>query len=153
MNIQPAKLSDKEQIQNLMNELNSYRKSLFSQENIEFHQRVNPYPPLSESDLEDTIIFVAEDSSNSIVGFIQGTIHFRKNHKLSKLGSIDELYIQPELRKSGLATELFQLLETELRTRGCDHLTTFTDFENQLSQNFYTKLGMQKATIEFWKKL
>jgi ribosomal protein S18 acetylase RimI-like enzyme len=153
MQIRPAKLSDKDQIQHLMNELNSYRSSIFSKENKEFHQRVNPYSSLSDDDIENTIIFVAEDTSNQIIGFIQGSIHQRKNHKLSKLGSIDELYIQPELRKSGLASTLFQLLETELRKRGCDHMTTFTDFENQLSQNFYTKLGMQKATIEFWKKL
>ena len=44
-------------------------------------------------------------------------------------------------------------LETEFRKRGCDHMTTHTDFENELSQAFYSQIGMHKTTIELWKKL
>ncbi len=66
---------------------------------------------------------------------------------------MDEVFVRSDLRGKGFAGKLFQALEQELITRGCDHLTTHTDFENELSQRFYLDAGMQKTTVEFWKKL
>ncbi len=85
--------------------------------------------------------------------FIQGSVHQRKNHQLSKLGYIDELYVKEEARGQGVAKNLFSELESEFKKQGCDHITTHTDFENELSQQFYLQAGMHKATIELWKEL
>lgn len=87
------------------------------------------------------------------VGFIQGTIDERKNHRLNKLGYTDELYVQNEYRGQGVAEKLFAELEKEFVARGCNHLVTRTDAENTLAQQFYVKIGMSAVTVELWKKL
>lgn len=153
MIIRKANKTDKAQIQALMDELNLYRKNIFSSENQRFHERINPYPLLEDNDFDESYIFVAVDDSEKIVGFIQGSVHQRKKHKLSKLGYIDELYVKEETRGQGVAKNLFSELESEFIKQGCDHVTTHTDFENELSQQFYLQSGMHKATIELWKEL
>ncbi|MBL4695051.1 GNAT family N-acetyltransferase [Candidatus Gracilibacteria bacterium] len=153
MSIRKANKTDKVQIQTLMNELNLYRKNIFSPDNQKFHERLTPYPPLQDADFDESLIFVAANDSAQIVGFIQGSVEERKNHKLSKLGYIDEIYVQKEARGQGVAKNLFSELQSEFKNQGCDHMTTHTDFENELSQQFYSKAGMHKATVELWQKL
>jgi ribosomal protein S18 acetylase RimI-like enzyme len=153
MIIRKANKTDKAQIQALMDELNLYRKKIFSSDNQNFHERINPYPLLEDKDFDESYIFVAIDDFDKIVGFIQGSIHQRENHKLSMLGYIDELYVKEESRGQGIAKNLFSELESEFRKQGCDHMTTHTDFENELSQQFYLHSGMHQATVELWKGL
>lgn len=153
MIIRKANKIDKDGIQVLMDELNLYRKKMFSSENKEFHERMNPYPPVEDADFDASFFFVAENDDKQIVGFIQGTIDQRTDHKLNKLGYIDELYVKDDFRGRGIAKNLFLELEKEFQKQECDHVTTNTDFENDLSQQFYSKAGMSKVTIELWKKL
>jgi ribosomal protein S18 acetylase RimI-like enzyme len=153
MSIRKANKTDKVPIQALMDELNLYRKKIFSSENQEFHERINPYKNLEDQDFDESFIFVATDGDSKIVGFIQGSMSQRNNHRLSKLGYIDELYVQEEFRGKGFAKNLFSELESEFKKQGCDHITTHTDFENELSQQFYLQNGMNKTTVELWKKL
>jgi ribosomal protein S18 acetylase RimI-like enzyme len=109
--------------------------------------------PLEDKCFDENLIFVATDNTDKIVGFIQGGIHQRNNHKLNKLGYLDELYVKEEARGKGAAKNLFSELESEFKKQGCDHITTHTDFENELSQQFYLQAGMSKSTIELWKRL
>ncbi len=153
MTIKKANKTDKQEIQVLMDELNEYRKNIFSNDTKDFHERINPYKKLEDDDFENSIFFVAKDASNNVIGFIQGTIHERKNHKLHNLGYIDELFVKESFRGKGVAKNLFTELETEFKKQNCDSLTTHTDIENDLSANLYLKSGMKKTTIEFWKKL
>lgn len=153
MIIKKANKTNRSQIQALMNDLNLYRKKIFSPHNQDFHKRITPYPPLKDKDFAQEFIFIAIDDSGAIVGFIQGNIAQRKNHKLNKLGYINELYVKKDARSKGVAKNLFLALESEFKKQGCNHITTHTDFENKLAQRFYLGAGMNKATIEFWKKL
>jgi ribosomal protein S18 acetylase RimI-like enzyme len=152
MIIKKANKNNKIEIQFLMDRLNFYRKKIFISENKIFHERVNPYPILKDIDFKKSIFFIAVDN-NKIIGFIKGTIQQRKNHKLSKLGYVDELFVNDGFRGKGVAESLFLEFEKELKKQGCDHLITHTDFENDLSQRFYLKVGMNKTTVELWKKL
>lgn len=95
-------MSDIAHVQTLMNKLNEFRSSDFGVNNRRFHKRVNTYSDLTESDLEDTILFICE-VDEVIVTYIQGSVHERKNHKLSRLGYIDEVYVSEDVRgKRGL---------------------------------------------------
>lgn len=152
MIIKRANKSDKVAIQVLMDGLIFYREKIFKTENKEFHKRINSYPALKDGDFKKSIFIVAVDKEE-IIGFIQGTIQQRKDHKLSKLGYIDELFLKDEFRGKGAAKILFKELEKEFKFQGCDHLITHTDFENLFSQKFYLKVGMNKTTVELWKKL
>lgn len=153
MKIRKANKTDKNELQTLMSEFDLHRKNIFRSENKEFHKRTTPYSLLKDKDFDKGLFFVALDDSKKIVGFIQGTVEQRKNYKLNKLGHIDRLFIKDNFRRKGIAKNLFLELEKELKRQGCDHLTIYTDFENDLSQQFYLKVGMSKTTIELWKKL
>lgn len=152
MIIKRTNKTDKVAIQLLMDNLNFYREKNFSKENKGFHKRINSYPALKDGDFKKSIFIVAVDKKE-IVGFIQGTAQQRKDHKLSRLGYIDELFVKDEFRGKGVAKVLFKELEKEFKFQGCDHLITHTDFENSFSQKFYLKAGMNKTTVELWKKL
>lgn len=153
MEIRKANKTDKSEVQILMDELNVFRKKIFRTENKEFHERIKPYSPLEDIDFDDSFFFIAINDNNKVIGFIQGTIDQRENHKLSKLGYIDEFFVKDEFRGKGIAKNLFSELENEFKKLGCNHITTHTDFENELSQQFYLQVGMNKTTIELWKKL
>lgn len=88
-----------------MDKLNDFRSSNFSLGNKKFHERVNPYDGLSENDLENSIVLICE-IKDAIVAYVQGSIHRRKNHKLSKLGYIDEIYVNEDVRSRGVANSL-----------------------------------------------
>lgn len=152
MNIRKGEITDINDIQKLMNDLNSYRERIFSKNNQLFHKREKPYPALKEKDIEANIIFVAEEHQK-IVGFIQWSMHERKNHTYNKLWSIEELYVLPEYRKMNIGKKLFTALEDDFKTQSCNHITVHTDFENHISQNFYLNAGMSETTIELWKKI
>ncbi|HCC22767.1 TPA: hypothetical protein DF272_01155 [Candidatus Falkowbacteria bacterium] len=107
MVIRKANKTDVDQIRAIMDELNLYRRKIFSSQNQEFHERTIPYSPLKDEDFDDCLILIAINEENKIVGFIQGSIHQRKNHDISKLGYIDELYVKEEARGKGAAKKLF----------------------------------------------
>lgn len=153
MSIRIGQKSDRLQIQALMEELNVYRSKIFNPDNQEFHKRIQAYSPLVDEDFERTFIFVATEDSGIIVGFIQGRIDQRPQHSLYALGCIDELYVQEHYRGKGFAAGLYEELVSVFKEKGCDHLITHTDAENELSQKFYKQNGMSVATLELWKKL
>ena len=70
-------------IQKLMAELNDFQIKNFSNSNKPFHERVRAYPKIKKPDIEKDTILVAE-LNNTIIGYIWGSIHERKSHKLSK---------------------------------------------------------------------
>ncbi len=153
MKVRKAGKTDKDEIQALTDELNVYRKKMFRSENKEFHERTGPQPHGKDKIFNEGLFFVAINGDKNVIGFIHGTIDERKNHVFHVLGYIDELFVKEEYRGEGVAKNLFLALEKELKKQGCDHLVTHTDVENDVSQQFYSRVGMTKTTIELWKKL
>ena len=150
--IRNATVKDLSAVQGLMNSLNDYRSKNFSKENKIFHKRINEYPKLKKSDITKDIFIVAE-SDDKIVGFVWGSLHKRNNHKLSKLGYIEEIYIDNKARSKGLGRNLVKFLENSFKKRGCDHMTTHTDWENKPAQKLYSGYGMNEVTVEYWKRI
>jgi len=150
--IKQAKTGYLAQIQKLMDSLNDIRERGFSKQNKKFHERIVDYDKLAEEDLKNDIILVAKDNNN-LVGYIWGSIHERKSHKLSKLGYIDELYVVQKFRKQGVVKKLANELFKEFKNKGCNHITTHTDFENDKARQFYEAIGMSVVTLELWKEV
>ena len=150
--IRKTTTKDLSQIQKLMDVLNNSREKNFSKQNKPFHKRLKQYPKLKKSDIENDIFLVAVDD-NKIVGFIWGSIHRRRSHKLSKLGYIEEICVDKKIRSKGLGKKLLKFLEEEFTKLGCDHVTTHTDWENKPAQKLYSKSGMNKVTVEYWKRI
>lgn len=152
MKIWRATSKDKLSIEKMMWELDEYRDNTFSYDNKEFHLKLSKIEPALEENFEKGLYFFAWED-NELLWFISWTCFERKNHKLWKLWYIDELYVKEEGRWKWIAGRLFEVLETEFRKKGCDHIITHTDAENELSKTFYNKAWMNCSTIEFWKEL
>lgn len=152
MNIRTARAEDVLEIQSLMDMFNDERQNNFSEENRLFHARTQAYPKLISEDIDKDVFFVAEDEYK-IIGFVRGSIHERTAHTLSKLGSIDELFILKEHRGKSAATELLKRIMHHYSDLGCDHINAHTDHENIAAQKLYESVGMKKATIEYWTPL
>jgi len=139
-------------IQSLMDVLNRERAQGFTPKNRAFHQRIKPYAKVTAGMIRREIFIVAE-IKNLIVGFVRGSLDRRASYALSRLGSIDEVCVIIKHRGRGVAKRMLIALDGELKKRGCDHLTTHTDWENRAARALYHSYGMNEATVEFWKKL
>jgi ribosomal protein S18 acetylase RimI-like enzyme len=148
INIRPAQKNDISAIQKFARSLNQTREKQFSASNKPFHKRKKS---ASLPTLKD-VLLVAESEGN-IVGYIWGSIHERKNHALSKLGYIDELYVDNNSRGQNVGQSLMKAIIKVFKQKGCNHVTTLTDTENKKAQDFYKSCGMKEVTVELWKKI
>lgn len=153
MTIQRATKEDIPYLVDMDEKLNTFRSLHFKKETKDFHKRVHDYELFNETDLEKSIVFIAQDGQGEAVGFVRGTVYIRKNHQLSKAGYIDELFVDEKTRGSGVACELILKLEQAFKDAGCLFMSTQTDAENKLSRGFYHKIGMSEVTVEYWKPL
>lgn len=152
LTIRRATIADLKSIQSLKNDLDCFRDKNFSKQNKPFHQKIKTQPKIKNPELKSDIYIVAEEN-NTIIAYALASLHKRKLHKLSKLGFIDEIFIEKKYRSKGLGKSLFKFIEKELIKLGCDHIVANTDQENELAQKFYTKQKMKPVTIEYWKKI
>ena len=56
-------------------------------------------------------IFLAKTNSNKVIGFIIGSISVDEELGLSKVGTIEDWFVETEFRQQGIATKLFNELE------------------------------------------
>lgn len=139
-------------LQEILDLLNKERRQLWSQKNKIFHNRLKPLSKLRKSDLDKNSFIVAEEGGE-IAGFVLGFVTSRKGYKLSKLGYLDSLYVKPAFRSKGVAKKLTDAVVKSFKSKGCDHMTTHTDAENNVAQKWYERAGMSQVTFEYWKKL
>ena len=110
-------------------------------------------------DLEGCVVWIAEEKGR-IVGFAAGREDVSKR-KTSILGEneayfeLEELYVLPEHRKSGLGDRLFQHAERCARENGYKHLMLSTATKDTMSMlRFYVeKEQMQVWSMRLFKNL
>jgi aminoglycoside 6'-N-acetyltransferase I len=73
----------------------------------------------------------------------------------SPVGYVEGLYVKPECRKQGIASELVRRGEDWSRANGCTEYGSDTELSNVDSQNFHLRYGFEKAEtiVHFIKKL
>ncbi len=152
MLIRKAQTSDIKEIILLMKELNEFRKSIISENNEWFHEKINQQVIVDEKEICESILFIAI-SQWKIIWYIQWSKHVRKNHIYKDLWYIDELFVSPKYRRWWVAKSLLEYIQIEFKNQWCDHIVTHTDSENILSQNFYENNGLKPVTIELWKAI
>lgn len=62
------------------------------------------------------------------------------------MAEIDELWLAPEQRGSGLGRALLQTAEQALTARGCTHATLLLGSDNSAARSFYRRLGYRERT-------
>jgi len=101
---------------------------------------------------EDSTLFVAE-LGKVLVGFVDVQIVQSPNapmFKPKRFGLIDNLYVQPQLRGSGLANRLFESACDWARNKGLQQVRLKVYEANRGAVRFYEqKLGMQRVDATF----
>ncbi|RJX72859.1 GNAT family N-acetyltransferase [Vibrio sinensis] len=143
--ISPAQHSHLEQLNDLMFELHHEHhlrdpKLFKTAQEIEQEKSIARY-----LDDPECLVFVAH-VDETIVGFITG--HFCELvstvSQPVQMGSIDELYIQPDFRHNGIAKQLAMKLEARFEEYGVKEVFVEVWDSNEDAMQFYQQYGFDK---------
>ena len=94
------------------------------------------------------ILYVAEDKGK-IIGYVVGTLPVLPSktdllglkEPLIKIGEVDEVYVEPNFRRSNVGVKLMGKVEAWLREHGCTVIMVGFFTENKRALSFYNKIG------------
>jgi GNAT superfamily N-acetyltransferase len=98
-------------------------------------------------------ILLAASPSNKKVGFIIGSITQDYHFIRSKIGKIEDWFVEEEYRGSEIGIRLYNELEKWFRENGCQQVISDTWEGNELSMKAHKKLGFFVSGVQFGKKL
>lgn len=139
--IRPATLIDLDQLSNLFDCYRIFYKKASDLEAakkfIEARIRGN-----------DSIILVAQDSKSSLLGFVQIYPTF-SSLSLCRTWVLNDLYVDKEFRRCGIAKMLTQAVHALARKEGIGSIHLETQKDNAKAQALYSSLGY-KIDDEFY---
>lgn len=92
--------------------------------------------------------FVAEEK-NEFIGFVTACLISHPVMEEGLSGEIEELYVLPKMRRSGVGSELVKCAVNSMRTRGASIIRTQVSMESQLAQKFWQNLGWENDMTIF----
>ena len=100
-----------------------------------------------------TVIFVATDGNDTVLGYIFCMLNEYKNHNImqdNRTLYIDDLCVDADKRGLNIGRVLFHHAREFAKTQGCYNITLNVWTGNDNARFFYEKLGMreQKRTLE-----
>ena len=90
--------------------------------------------------LADGLAFVAEEAAE-VVGFVLG------RRKEGTRGLLSDIYVRPQSRRNGHATELATALAEALGERGATHMTLSVHVANAPARAAYEDWGFRERTL------
>ena len=153
MEIREAKLEDAEEIVSnlwmpLAREMQDYSDREFSEDIRE--KALEKRRETVESD--EGICFVAED--DGLVGLVSASID-RENGLFKQPGTayVHDLYVEPDYRREGLASNLMAKIEAWALKQGCELIEFSVDSPNESAIEFYRGEGYSEIRKKMRKKL
>lgn len=95
----------------------------------------------------DSVIFVVEEETE-VVGFAQLYPSF-SSLRMKKSWILNDLFINPKVRRKGYATKLMDVIENFSRDSEAKGLVLSTGMENESAHRLYEKRGWKKDTMFF----
>jgi ribosomal protein S18 acetylase RimI-like enzyme len=90
--------------------------------------------------------------SGTEVGYLLGVYVFSLEH-LGMTAEIDEFYVQPEARRTGIGGELLRQAQETFLAAGCTNVSLQIGQENETARGFYLKHGFRlRAGFELFEK-
>ncbi|NLM13538.1 MAG: GNAT family N-acetyltransferase [Epulopiscium sp.] len=134
--------------------------SILWNELILFHKGKNNVFPVSKDwrklkakelewilESKQVVVYIVEVDTK-IVGYIKGSI--RKVPPLYDIrneGKIEEIYIMPEYRGRGLATQLVNHIIEDFKSKEVDYIDIHVDYDNEIGQKFWESLGFNIISV------
>ena len=93
-------------------------------------------------------VLVAEDGG-ALVGYAYGTLEERDwNALLDDHGAIHDVYVDPGVRRQGVARRLVSALVAELEAQGAERVVLATLVSNAAAQALFASLGFRPTMLE-----
>ncbi len=93
----------------------------------------------------DSYILVDTGSQGELQGFVQ-LYPLLSTVRLAPLWLLNDLFVAPEARRSGVGRALMQAAWELARAHGVGHLKLATEIDNRTAQALYESLGWQRDT-------
>ncbi|MEI7987839.1 MAG: GNAT family N-acetyltransferase [Chloroflexota bacterium] len=116
-----------------------------------------------EQEMDDIIInpheatvFVSPKTGGGLNGFIEiGIRAYAEGCTTNRVGYIDGVYVEPEIRQRGIGRALMTAAESWARSKGCREMGSNVEVENLTSQYIHKRLGYKEAErlVHFRKNL
>ncbi len=100
--------------------------------------------------------YVAELENGHLGGFVEvGLRSFAEGCLTSPVGYVEGIWVEPELRGSGLGRRLFEVAEDWARAQGCSEMASDALLDNLLSHAVHRALGYTEVErhVCFYKRL
>lgn len=104
----------------------------------------------------DAEVFVAERDDGSIAGFVEvGERPYADGCDTSPVGYIEALYVDPEMRRRGVAHALLAAAEEWARARGRSEVASDAQLDNVVSHAVHTSAGYEEVDriVQFRKRI
>lgn len=99
---------------------------------------------LLENPSHDGVQLIARSEDGRAVGF--ATIYWSfSTHATDRVGIMNDLFVVPEARGTGLGEELIRACADEARARGCAELVWQTAKDNLRAQAVYERVGAERS--------
>jgi ribosomal protein S18 acetylase RimI-like enzyme len=159
MRIRPARPEDLPAVSRLAAEL------------VRMHHRLDPPRFLLVEPVEDgyqwffsrelkrkgALILVAEESqeeSGRILGYAYATLEARNwNDLLDACGKLNDLFVDPAVRRSGVGRALVKEAVAALRARGAPRVVLLSAWRNPEAHAFFESLGFRRTMLEMTAEL
>jgi ribosomal protein S18 acetylase RimI-like enzyme len=93
----------------------------------------------------ESIVFLAQDGSGAAIGFTQLYPLF-SSVSANRKYLLNDLYVVPEARRSGVARQLLGAAAQFARANGAASMSLSTAVDNQPAQRLYESLGWKRDT-------
>jgi ribosomal protein S18 acetylase RimI-like enzyme len=155
---------DYEQLVEMIDEFNSYIASIDTKKLVRDFKNRDEAKAYTDQSLKDAhesdgFCYVAEENDR-MVGFIQGIVDKNDKDMLTKLshvpfydGWIGEFYVKPELRGTGLGSELIDKAYAHFRSKNCRHCCLLVLCDNKNAIDIYKTMGFENRYLDLIKEL
>lgn len=99
------------------------------------------------SDTERFTQFVCYSESGQPVGFVEASVRhdYVNGTSTSPVAFLEGIYVIPEFRRKGLASQLITAVTSWVQLRGCKELASDTPLDNEVSQAVHRALGFRET--------
>ncbi len=97
--------------------------------------------------------YAEQPVEEEIVGFVTFGTESGKYNQDSFRGIVHNIYVKPEAREGGIGTELLDVAERELESRGVDVIGLQAMADNDAAISFYRRRGYSPHRIELEKPI
>lgn len=127
-----------------LNEWFRLRKLLWDENKDEDH-KAEMLDILGHADSQ--LVLVADSGNGSLIGFLEASIRpFVEDCVSDHVGYLEGWYVEPELRRNGIGSELVRFAERWAKQKGCIEMASDAEVGNDSSLAAHTRLGYEETS-------